>query len=92
MRKCRVTLGPRCILSNHDLDTVTPITILPIYVFERKFGPNMTFRALHVVLFSVSPDFRLLQQFPLMTNMLPCASRHREGPARCTEQMCLLAC
>ena len=49
MRKCRVTLGPRCILSNHDLDTATPPTILPVYVFERKFGPNMTFQALHVV-------------------------------------------
>jgi hypothetical protein len=49
MRKCRVTLGPRCILSNHDLDTVTPTTILPVYVFERKFGPNITFQALHVV-------------------------------------------
>ena len=49
MRKCRVTLGPRCILSNHDLDTVTPTTILPVYVFERKFGPNITFQALHAV-------------------------------------------
>ena len=45
MRKCRVTIGPRCILSNHDLDTVTPLSILPIYVFERKFGPNITFQA-----------------------------------------------
>jgi hypothetical protein len=49
MRKCRLTIGPRCILSNHDLDSATPSTILPIYVFERKFGPNITFQALDIV-------------------------------------------
>lgn len=49
MRKCRLTIGPRCILSNHDLDSATPSTILPIYVFERKFGPNITFQALNIV-------------------------------------------
>jgi len=49
MRRCRLIAGPRCILSNHDLDTDTPSTILPIYVFERKFGPNITFQTLHVV-------------------------------------------
>ena len=49
MRKCRLKIGPRCILSNHDLDSVPPTSILPIYVFERKFGPNITFQALHEV-------------------------------------------
>jgi hypothetical protein len=49
MRRCRLTIGPRCILSNHDLDTAAPSTILPIYAFERKFGPNITFQTLHVV-------------------------------------------
>jgi hypothetical protein len=49
MRKCRLTIGPRCILSNHDLDATTPTTILPIYVFERKLGPNITFQTLHEV-------------------------------------------
>jgi hypothetical protein len=50
MRRCRLTVGPRCILSNHDLDaTTTPTTILPILVFERKFGPNITFQTYHVV-------------------------------------------
>jgi len=48
MRRCRLTIGQRCILSNHDLDTKTPLTILPVYVFERKFGPNITFQSLHV--------------------------------------------
>jgi hypothetical protein len=49
MRRCRLTVGPRCILSNHDLDATTTSTILPIYAFERKFGPNMTFQTLHEV-------------------------------------------
>jgi hypothetical protein len=49
MRRCRLVAGLRCILSNHDLDTVTPPSILPVYVFERKFGPNITFQALSVV-------------------------------------------
>jgi hypothetical protein len=53
MRRCRLLAGPRCILSNHDLDTVTPASILPIFVFERKFGPNLTFQTYHVV----PPDF-----------------------------------
>ncbi len=46
MRACRVTLGQRCILSNHDLDTTPPSagTILPLYALERKLGPNITFQ------------------------------------------------
>ena len=47
--RCRLKAGLRCILSNHDLDTKTPPSILPVYVFERKFGPNITFQTLHVV-------------------------------------------
>jgi hypothetical protein len=46
MRGCRQAVGPRCILSNHDLDAKTPSTILPIYALERKFGPNITFQSL----------------------------------------------
>ena len=46
MRGCRQAIGPRCILSNHDLDTHTPSTIVPIYALERKFGPNITFQSL----------------------------------------------
>jgi hypothetical protein len=49
MRRCRLVAGLRCILSNHDLDTVTPPSILPVYVFERKFGPNITFQTLYEV-------------------------------------------
>jgi hypothetical protein len=49
MRRCRLALGLRCILSNHDLDATTPSSILPIYVFERKLGPNLTFQTLHEV-------------------------------------------
>jgi hypothetical protein len=49
MRRCRLVAGQRCILSNHDLDTATPASILPVYVFERKFGPNITFQTFHVV-------------------------------------------
>jgi hypothetical protein len=51
MRRCRLLAGPRCILSNHDLDTdtMTPASILPIFAFERKFGPNLTFQTYHVV-------------------------------------------
>lgn len=47
MRGCRQTAGLRCILSNHDLDTDTPSTILPIYALMRKFGPNITFQSYH---------------------------------------------
>jgi hypothetical protein len=49
MRACREAIGARCILSNHDLDAQTPSGILPIYALERKFGPNITFQALHEV-------------------------------------------
>jgi hypothetical protein len=48
MRACRQVIGQRCILSNHDLDTQTPPSILPIYALERKFGPSITFQTLHV--------------------------------------------
>lgn len=48
MRGCRQAAGQRCILSNHDLDTQTPSSILPIYALERKFGPNITFQTYHV--------------------------------------------
>jgi hypothetical protein len=44
MRACRQTAGQRCILSNHDLDTQPPVTILPLYALERKFGPTITFQ------------------------------------------------
>jgi hypothetical protein len=46
MRECRQTVGRRCILSNHDLDTTPPSagTILPLYALERKLGPNITFQ------------------------------------------------
>ena len=47
MRACRLTVGLRCILSNHDLDASTPSTILPLYGPLRKFGPNITFQSLH---------------------------------------------
>jgi hypothetical protein len=47
MRGCRQTAGQRCILSSHDLDTETPVGILPIYALERKFGPNITMQSLY---------------------------------------------
>jgi hypothetical protein len=47
MRACRLAAGLRCILSNHDLDTGTPSSILPIYALIRKFGPNITFQSYH---------------------------------------------
>ena len=47
MRACRLAVGQRCILSNHDLDASTPSTILPLYAPLRKFGPNITFQSLH---------------------------------------------
>jgi hypothetical protein len=47
MRACRLAAGLRCILSNHDLDTGTPSTILPVYALIRKFGPNITFQSYH---------------------------------------------
>jgi len=47
MRACRLAVGQRCILSNHDLDASTPNTILPLYAPLRKFGPNITFQSLH---------------------------------------------
>jgi hypothetical protein len=47
MRACRLAVGQRCILSNHDLDASTPTSILPLYAPLRKFGPNITFQSLH---------------------------------------------
>jgi hypothetical protein len=44
MRHCRQTIGRRCVLDNHDLDTGLPTPLYPIYATMQRLGPEIEFQ------------------------------------------------
>jgi hypothetical protein len=44
MRDCRHTIGRRCVLDNHDLDTALPTPLYPIYATMKELGPEIEFQ------------------------------------------------
>jgi hypothetical protein len=44
MRKCREAIGIRCVFDNHDLNVPLDPTLLPIYHYMRRQGPEIVFQ------------------------------------------------
>jgi hypothetical protein len=44
MRKCRQTIGARCVFDNHDLDTNLPAPLHRIYATMKRMGPEIEFQ------------------------------------------------
>jgi hypothetical protein len=44
MRDCRKTLGTRCVLDNHDLDTDLARPLVRIYALMKELGPEIVFQ------------------------------------------------
>jgi hypothetical protein len=44
MRKCRKTLGTRCIFDNHNLDTDLPRPLIPLYALMKELGPDIAYQ------------------------------------------------
>jgi len=55
MRECRRTLGVRCVLDNHDLDTDRKLArpLVPIYAEMKRLGPEIVFQTAQ----ETPPDF-----------------------------------
>ena len=44
MRSCRKTLGVRCVLDNHNLDTKLPRSLVRIYALMKQLGPEIVYQ------------------------------------------------